>query len=106
MYPIAVTPMMVSAGAIATALDTLSSFTAVGVRESQDLFLEELAHLLGTNAASLPAMPQFAATGELAARLRRLPEEELLIEQDLEIYHHVKSALQNAMAKSGAAEIS
>jgi hypothetical protein len=76
------------------------------VRESQDLFLEELAHLLGTNVASLPTIPEFAATGQLAERLRRLPEAELLIEQDLEIYHHVKSALENALAKFGAAEIS
>jgi hypothetical protein len=95
-----------SKGAIATALDTLSSFAVVGVRERQDLFLEELAHLLGTNAASLPAIPDFAATGQLAERLRRLPEAELLIEQDLEIYHHVKSALENALGKLGAAEIS
>jgi len=95
-----------SKGAIATALDTLSSFAVIGVRAGQDLFLEELAHLLGTNVASLPAIPQFAATDQLAERLRRLPEAELLIEQDLEIYHHVKSALDNAVGKFGAAETS
>jgi hypothetical protein len=95
-----------SKGAIAAALDTLSSFAVVGVRERQDLFLEELAHLLGTNAALLPAIPEFAATGQLAERLRQLPEAEILIEQDLEIYHHVKSALDNALGEFGAAELS
>jgi hypothetical protein len=35
----------------------------------------------------------------LAAKLKRLPEAEVLIEQDLEIYHHVRSALENALSE-------
>jgi hypothetical protein len=95
-----------SKGAIASALDTLSSFAIVGVRERQDLFLEQLAHLLGTSSDSLLPIPDFAATGPLAERLKQLPEAELLIEQDLEIYHQVKSAVDKAMDEWSAAEVS
>jgi hypothetical protein len=95
-----------SKGAIATALDTLSSFAIIGLRERQDLFMDDLAHLLGTDVASLPVIPEFAAIGALAQQLRRLPEAELLLEQDLEIYHHVKSALDNALNERSAAEVS
>jgi len=95
-----------SMGAVATALDTLASFAIVGLRERQDVFLDGLAHFLGTNADSLPETPEFATTGELAEGLERLPEAELLIEQDLEIYHHVKSAVENVLGEFGAAGIS
>jgi hypothetical protein len=94
-----------SKGAIATALDTLSTFAIVGLRERQDLFLEELAQLLGTDADALPPIPDFANTAELAEKLRRLPEAEVLIEQDLEIYHHVKSALDNALDEGTSAKL-
>jgi hypothetical protein len=92
--------------AIATALDTLSTFAIVGLRERQDLFLDQLADLLGTHADALPPIPELGATSELAEQLRRLPDVELLIAQDLEIYHHVKSALDNALGEFGAAEMS
>jgi hypothetical protein len=84
-------------GAIATALGTLSSFAIVGLRERQDLFTEELADLLGTPADLLPSIPEFATSAELADQLRRVPEAGLLIEQDLEVYHHVKSALESTL---------
>jgi hypothetical protein len=86
-------------GAIATALDTLSSFAIVGLREGHVLFLEELAHVLGINGGELPKIPEFDGTADLAAKLKRLPEAEVLIEHDLEIYHHVRSALENALSE-------
>ena len=95
-----------SKGAIATALDTLSTFAIVGVRERQDLFLDQLAEHLGTDADALPPIPELGATGELAEQLRRLPDAELLIAQDLEIYHHVRSAVDNARDEWGVTKIS
>jgi len=37
--------------------------------------------------------------------LKQLPEAEVLIEQDLEIYDHVRSALENALEEANVAEI-
>lgn len=86
-----------SKGAIAAALETLSSFTILGLREHQDFFLAQLADLVGTSAETLRRVPEFVKTGELAEQLRHVPEAALLIEQDLELYHHIKSAIENAL---------
>jgi hypothetical protein len=77
--------------ALATALETLSRFAIVGMREQENDFLEELAQLVGVSAASLPSLPQFPHVTEFADHLRRVPETEVLIGEDLEIYYHVKS---------------
>ncbi|CAN2532256.1 hypothetical+protein [Methylocapsa aurea] len=81
---------------VAKALAALASFTVVGLRESQDRFLEEIEALLDIEQATLPTIPHFAAVGDLARELRRLPEVELLLEQDLEIYQTAKSAIEEA----------
>jgi hypothetical protein len=93
-------------GAVAQALDVLSTFAVVGVREHQELFLGQLAHLLGTDVSSLPAIPDFDATEALAQRLKQVPEAEVLLEQDLEVHHHVKSAVEDALNHCGMAEAS
>jgi hypothetical protein len=85
-------------GAIATALGTLSGFAVVGLRERQDLFLAQIADLLGADPHTLPKMPDFSRTAELSKELRNVPEVEVLIEQDLEIYAYVKSAIKRALS--------
>jgi len=84
-------------GAIASALSTLSSFTILGLREHQDFFLAQLADLVGTPVDTLHRVPDFAKTSILAEQLKDVPEAGLLIEQDLELYRHVKSAIQDAL---------
>jgi hypothetical protein len=84
-------------GAVATALGTLSSFAILGLREHQELFLAQLADLTGTPAKSLPAIQDFQRTIELSSQLKEVPEAQLLIEQDLEVYHHVKSAVEGVL---------
>jgi hypothetical protein len=84
-------------GAVAMALETLSSFAIVGLRERQDLFLAQLADLLGTQTGTLTGVPDFDRTVELAEQLRHLPEAGVLIEQDLEVYDHVKSAVDQVL---------
>jgi hypothetical protein len=84
-------------GAVASALATLARFSVVGLREGQDLFLVQLAHLVGANPDTLPAMPDLSRTAELCAELRSVPEAEVLLEQDLEVYSHVKSAIEKAL---------
>jgi hypothetical protein len=85
-------------GAIATALETLSTFAVVGLREGQDLFLAQFANLLGVSEDSLPVLPEFSQTSKLCEVLKRVPEVELLIERDLEVYHSVKSAIETALS--------
>ncbi|PWB93974.1 hypothetical protein [Methylosinus sporium] len=82
---------------VAKALAALASFSVVGLRDSQDRFLEEVEALLDIEPATLPTLPHFAAVGDLARELRRLPEVELLLEQDLEIYHTAKTAIEEAI---------
>lgn len=93
-------------GAVATALGTLSRFASVGLREGQELFLPQLAALLAIDAASLPMMTDFSKTAELSALLQEVPEVQLLIEKDLEVYHHTKSAIEKALAEPADAAAS
>ena len=93
-------------GAVATALGTLSRFASVGLREGEDLFLAQLAAMLGIDAASLPATADFSKTLELSALLREVPEVQLLIEKDLDVYHHTKSAIEKALAEQADAAAS
>jgi hypothetical protein len=86
-------------GAVATALSTLSSFAVLGIRERQDLFLAQLADLIGIPAETLPRIPDFVGTSEISRRLKGVPEAGLLIEQDLEVYHHVQTAIERASAE-------
>ena len=86
-------------GAIATALATLSTFAILGLRERQDLFLAQLADLVGMPPRTLPRIPDFVRTAELCRLLKGVPEAALLLEQDLEVYHHVKSAIENALVR-------
>lgn len=85
-------------GAIATALSTLSSFAVLGVRERQDIFLAQFGDLVGMAAQVLPPASDFVETAELSRYLKEVPEAGLLLEQDLDVYHHVESAIGRALA--------
>jgi len=93
-------------GAIPNALGTLSEFAVVGLRERVDLFFEEFAHHIGMDTSLLPPLPEFPHVVEMARHLREMPEAELLIEKDLEIYHHVKYAHESAHRELGVDGIS
>ena len=58
-------------GAVATALATLSSFAVLGIRERQDLFLAQLADLIGIPAETLPRIPDFFGTSEYFCTTQR-----------------------------------
>lgn len=85
--------------AVAAALGTLSAFAMLGLRERQALFLAQLADLVGVPPETLPAIPDFVRTAELSQLLKDVPEAGLLLEQDLEVYHHVESAIENALVE-------
>jgi hypothetical protein len=84
-------------GGVAKALSALSYFTILGVRENPDLFLEELEALLDIPRGTLPPPPSFSKRDALARELRAVPEVELLLEQDLEVYHTLKSAVEGTL---------
>jgi hypothetical protein len=84
-------------GAIARALSALSSFAVVGLREQEELFLEGFEALVDVPAGTAPPLPYFPNVSTLARALRAVPETELLIEQDLEIYHTVKEAIGSTL---------
>jgi hypothetical protein len=86
-------------GAVGAALETLSNFSVVGLREHQNLFLAQLADLVGTSPDTIPELPDFANTAELCGRLRGIPEVAVLLEQDLEVYLHVKAAVEKALTE-------
>jgi hypothetical protein len=81
---------------VAKALAALSSFSVVGLRERPDGFLEEVEALLDIPPATLPPLPRFPAVEDLARELRRLPEIEMLLEDDLEIYYTARTAIEEA----------
>jgi hypothetical protein len=85
-------------GAVGAALRTLSSFSVVGLREHQDLFLAQLADLVGTSPDTLPIMTDFTRSAELCEQLKGVPEAAVLLDQDLELYAHVKAAVVGALS--------
>lgn len=80
-------------GAVGRALGTLSNFAIVGIHEREGLFREQLAELLGMQTEPIPFSRELPGCQELANQLRRIPEAEVLIGQDLEVYDHVRSAI-------------
>ncbi|HMK90420.1 MAG TPA: hypothetical protein VK446_12420 [Methylocystis sp.] len=83
-------------GAVAKALQALSAFAIVGVRPQQEIFLEDLETLMGEPRGVLPTLPVFSKMTALAEELRILPEAEILLEQDLDVFLTVKSAVEEA----------
>lgn len=83
-------------GAVATALANLSLFTLVGLRERADLFAEDMEIQLNLPDNSIQIPPLMPPVHALANKLRRIPEAELLLEADLDIYAQVKVAIDQA----------
>ena len=81
-------------GGVARALQSLSRFAVVGVREREDLFRETLEATLGMPAGMLPRLTIPEAVYEMADVLRQTPEAELLLEKDLELYEAVRHAVE------------
>jgi len=84
-------------GAIASALGALSTFAAVGARDREEVFLEALEALIEAPEGTLPPVPYFGSVGQFARRLRAIPEAEMLLEMDLEIYANVKESIDAAV---------
>lgn len=82
---------------VAKALAALASFSVVGLRDDQERFLEEIEALLEIAPATLPPLPEFTMVRKLARELRNVPEAELLLEADLDVYQAAKAAIEEAL---------
>lgn len=81
-------------GAVAGALRTLSCFTIVGLREYQMEFVSQLSDLLQISVEEIPIYPDLSQAISLSRALRLVPEAEILVEQDMQVYRQVKSAIE------------
>lgn len=84
----------VQPAAVAGALNTLSSFKILGLRQHGRLFVEDVAAQFLLDPAGLPPIDGIPATRALAERLRACPPAELLLENDLALYGHLRDAFE------------
>jgi hypothetical protein len=79
-------------GAVAGALDLLSSCALVGLRHEPETFLLAMSELLGIERAALPPVPQFPQVASLGHFLKESRAVDALLEKDCELYHFVSEA--------------
>ncbi len=78
------------------ALDVLSSFAVVGLRNNSEAYLEACAEFMGVNYNELPPVPKFSQVKQLADMLRMSKQAGYLVERDRELYQLVSSAFKKA----------
>lgn len=83
-------------GAVATALANLATGEIVGTREHAQIFAEDVEQLMRLPRGAVQVAPLLTPVQALADRLRKLPEAEVLLEADLDIYGQVKAAVEAA----------
>lgn len=84
--------------AVATALDTLSGFAVVGLREDITNYVAAVGALLDIDERSIPVPTHLPKLMELAQRLREEADVEGLIAKDLELYDRFREAYERAGA--------
>lgn len=77
-------------------LGILSEFDVVGIRAESTRFIEDAAQLIGIDASSIASMGESPRVTEVAKTLRSIRWLEVIIENDLELYHHVKTAIRSS----------
>jgi hypothetical protein len=83
-----------SAGMVASAVESLASFDVIGIRNDPDTYLPSLSELL-TTAKDLPPLESASAAAmALAELLRNQPEVAALIDLDLDVYHILSMAFR------------
>lgn len=81
-------------GAVAAALDRLSTFAIVGLREENALFKDSFGAFLGIDPSSIPLIKTLPGVAALAQILREEARVESIIDSDLEIYTYVRNAFK------------
>jgi hypothetical protein len=80
----------------ANALNALSSFSIVGLREQSEKYLAACAELIGVDCNELPSVPFFSQVTKLADILKTSKQAGYLIEKDRELYFSIKKAFKQA----------
>jgi hypothetical protein len=83
---------MPKGGAVAAALDCLSSFRIVGLRSEPAEFLDSISEFLGVERTFLPHFPEFTNVIALGRHLKETGVVDAMIEGDCELYHLVTEA--------------
>jgi hypothetical protein len=82
-----------SAGLVATSVESLASFDVIGIRERPDTYLQSLLELLSKVKELAPIEPASAAALALADLLRQQSEAAALVDLDLDVYQILTTAL-------------
>jgi hypothetical protein len=80
---------------VATALEVLSSFALLGLRERGDDFTKAVAEMVGIGADRMPPLGEHSRVTGLAAQLRAISWMEAFLEHDLEVFEIVRSAFSS-----------
>ncbi len=86
----------IARNATASALDALSSFAVIGLRDQSEKYLAACAELIGVDYNELPPVPKFTQVTALADILRYSKHAGYLIEKDRELYELVTTAFKKA----------
>lgn len=78
---------------IASAIDAVSRFTAVGYDNDVGHFHEVIGELLHIPTGELPITPRYSFLEEMAERLRNMPIAETMLEEDLIFDYYVRKAV-------------
>lgn len=85
---------MPEGGAVASALDILSTFALIGLRRDSNTFLRGVEELLDLSPHSLAPLPEYGAVTKLAEMLRATRLVTGLIDKDLELYHYLSESFR------------
>ncbi len=83
---------MPARGSLAKCLQALADFDVIGIRSEGRHFTDAVAGLLESDAAEMPKIQEYSRVIEVGKNLRAVRWLEGLIENDLELYRHVKAA--------------
>ncbi len=84
--------------ALATALQALSSFDVVGVRDDAEAFSNSVAEILDAG-RPLPLLRDYSKVVELGDRLRQFSKVDTILDKDLDIFESVKQAFASVATR-------
>lgn len=92
----------VKRASIARALSYMSEFEVVGIRDEAQDFTDALSALVGVPSELFPTIKKNDKIAEISAKLRALGWIDCLIDKDLEVYAHLKAAMEKVKLSSAS----
>lgn len=81
--------------AIASALDVLSGFSLVGMRDNMPEFNQALGEWLNIDTSQFPELPTLKRVSPLGEFLRETRAVDVILEKDMELYQHIRQAVES-----------